>query len=411
MPWSLQRSRRPKGWYYQAIWKDGGVGKGREAITLGYLSDEDAALAATRLETMPPPKDLVVSAWDRDEPCPPPSRVSMRFAALHHLTDTTEKDVDSILEQWGREEAVRLAASGAYGDMTLRQFRDEVWWPLRKSEATEATARSEKSYWLAILPALGHVRMRELDTIKWTAFLARRAKHGGTRGQPWSGRAQGIAENAYKQCLLYAVEIGAIGDVHVFRKIKGRNALTKEPSEPLTEEEVAAVLIAAPTEMHRALFAYAIGQGCRPSEAVVLNWADIDWESATIRVRGTKNTKADAVVPLLPLAEQHLRTYWESLDRPTEGRAFLWNGKPFKSWKNAWKTSCKTAGIKRRVYPYLARATFATALTTAGSTPSAVRAMMRHTTSSPILERAYIRLRTEEIRAGIKGMGAGADGE
>lgn len=154
--------------------------------------------------------------------------------------------------------------------------------------------------------------------------------------------------------------------------------------------------------MHRALFGFAIGQGLRPGEAAMLRWEDIDWDKRTVHIRGGKTEDSDAVVPLLPLAEDPLRALWEKRGRPSSGPAFTWNGKPVKEWKKSWRTTCKNAGITRRVFPYLARYTFATLALASGANPEAVRHMMRHTHRSTILEHVYSKWNPDQVRVGME---------
>ena len=87
--------------------------------------------------------------------------------------------------------------------------------------------------WPAILAVIGDVKVKNLDTAKWTSFLLSR---------PWSGRSRAIVQQAYRTCLRYAHEIGAVEAVHTFRPIAGSNARTLEPGEALTPEEVPRVL-------------------------------------------------------------------------------------------------------------------------------------------------------------------------
>jgi len=53
--WKLQRSKRPKGWYFQAAYSGP---QGRTAIRLGSLSGDEAAAASANINPMPSP-DLI----------------------------------------------------------------------------------------------------------------------------------------------------------------------------------------------------------------------------------------------------------------------------------------------------------------------------------------------------------------
>lgn len=398
MAWTLQRARRPKGWYYQVA---SGKDRDRLALTLGYLSDEEADLARSNLDALPAPDQLVTVAWDREEKPPPPSKAAMTTAAKCRLLDNSVTETWKSMEEDARKETIRKIARGDLKGISLRDFHDQLWWRTRVREAAPSTVRSEKPYWKAILADLGHIPLERLSTARWTAFLLDRAETGGERGRPWGGTAQRLAQNAYRMALVHAVEIGALKEVHAFRKIKNSTKPSLEPVEPLTPEEIALVLGVARSVMYRALFAFALAQGLRPGEASGLQWEDIDWEAQTVRIRGTKTGHADAIVPLMPLAETHLATWWKKAGKPTEGPAFVRGGKQIKEWKSAWATACRKAGITRRVTCYMTRHTFATLAVASRSTPAAVKSMMRHSQKSTILEQAYTRLNSSQVRDGM----------
>lgn len=410
MGWTLQRARRSGGaWYHQVVHRKKGV-KGRTTLGLGYLSEDDAAMARDRVGRLPPPDQLVDLSWEQpgDEPPPtpekraaldaPPDKAILRWKALFLLTDTSERDADDVIEEWRLEHARQLMASRDFAAMNLREFVENVWWPYRKDDIAATNFRAEKSLWPPILEALGHLRLKSLNTIRWTAFLKTRAT--------WSGRTRAVAQTGYRQCLKYAKQHDVIKAVHDFLPIKGatKPSPNLEPAEPFTLEEVERFLASCTTRMHAALFGYAIAQGLRPSEARRLHWEDINWDDLIVDIRGTKNDAAAAKVPLMPLAVLHLKVHWKKVGCPTSGHCFLWNGHPIKNSITAWKTAAKKAGINRRNFPYLARHTFATQAVVSRATQAAVRGMMRHSSRSTILERAYERLNTEQIREGMAPM-------
>jgi len=395
--WKVQRSRRTKGWYYQAVWSTGAT---RAAVTLGYLDDEQVALVHRKLLELRSPDRLTWSMWDKEgESCPLPDKSALRRAVRNYLFDEDIQGLREMEAEQARQELHRLLARRDYGSMTLKEFVDHIWKPVRTQTHPQSWKR-EQYHWTRINAALGRYRLPQLTKVRWTAFLSTQ--------ETWGGRTRALAQNAYRQAMRHAVEIGAIEEMHDFVKIKGATTRSLPEPEPLTIEEVEAVLNAARNIMHRALFAYAIGQGLRPGEATALHWDDVDWMQGTVLVRGTKTALARQVVPLMELARTHLETLWESCERPQSGAAFMWEGKPFKGWRHSWATACKQAGITRRTYPYLCRHTFATLAVAAGLNPAAVRGMMRHSSRSTILEEAYTRLNHVQLREGMKGFpGAG----
>jgi integrase len=231
--------------------------------------------------------------------------------------------------------------------------------------------------------------------VKWSTFLRGR--------ETWSGRTRAIAQGYYRGLLKNAVEIEALEHVHACRRIKGYNSRVKPPGEALTAGEVARLLDAADTPMHRALFGYAFGQGLRPAEVTALCWDDVDWEGGVVLIRGTKNETAEKRVPLTPASRAELMPYWKSLGSPLSGVAFMWRAKPLKSWRKAFRRSVERANLNpdgtRRIIPYSARYTFATLGVVAGISDAAMRQAMRHSSRSRVLETTYQRLQLGQVKA------------
>jgi len=379
--WSLQRSTRAKGWYYQAVH---GRGRSRRAVTLGYMTDSQADDAMAMLRSW---GDRLLTVDEFNEPLL--SNKQIKEAVLNDHPGQVEQVLRAVDQGMARQ----LIASGDLSRMRLTEFVDLVWMPVRRQEAAPKTVQREVEIWKVIKATLGHIPMSGLSMARWTRFLNSR--------DTWSGRTRSIAQNAYRCSLRYSVEVGAIEEVHSFRPIKGSTKPSRPPAEPLTLDEVPVVLDAARSHMHRALFAFAIGQGLRPGEATALEWQDIDWEGRLVLIRGSKTELSRQVVPMTPLAHRELMAFWMKEGQPSSGVAFTWAGKPIKLWRNAFITACRKAGITRRVHPYLARHTFATLSVAAGANPAAIRAMMRHTKRSTILEQAYTRLNPDQVRAGM----------
>ncbi len=375
MGWTTQRQKRKKGWYYQALYKEGG--KVKRTVALGTLTDEQHEWARANLSffgdrlldlTSPELKGTVV----RD-----PDEERKAIEALEH------------------RDALEQVARGDLGNMTLKDFSTLVWKPVREAEASEATVRNEFQWaWPAIHEAIGHVHMQRLTTALWTSFLLSR--------DSWSGRSRAIAQTAYRACLKYAFEVGAIESVHPFRAIKGSNKTTTPEGEALTPDEVAKVLDSAGTDMHRALFGVCFGQGTRPSEVLRLRWEDVDWEGQIILIRGTKTDLALRTVPMTEATRVELDRYWRKQKKPSNGLVFLWRGKPFASWRKAFKKSVERSGIDpdktRRIVRYSGRYTFATLGAVASIPKAAMKLGMGHKGKSRILEDRYERIRLQQAQ-------------
>jgi len=393
--WTLQGSKRPKGRYYQAVH---GRGRGRVALTIGYLVEDQTEQARSRIKNMPAPSSLVVRCWDGHGDPPAPSKTALAAAAKSWLLDDSPADLLEALAESSRKEASRLEARGRYGDMRFEDFVERVYWPVRRAR-NEKTAKREKWLWDAIYPQLGAVKLKDLNMHRWTMFLIGK--------ETWSPRSRQIVQNAYRACLKYAVKIGAIEEVHPMETIKGGNRRYTPPGESLSEEEVPLVLAAAHTPMHRAMFATAIGQGTRPGEVGSLRWDDVDWDRSMVRFQGaSKNLQAREWVPMTGLTQRELEGWWLAQGSPKTGFAFAWKGRPVKCWTKSWKTALKKSGIDpegtRRLIPYSVRYTYATLAAVAGVPRAAVRAGMRHSSSSRILETVYERLQDQQVASALE---------
>ena len=121
------------------------------------------------------------------------------------------------------------------------------------------------------------------------------------RDRDTSPRTQALHRSAYLACLKYMTFVGLIDNVPEVREVKQKKS-DQLPIVPLTTLEVGRLLEHATTPMHRGLFGLCVGVGLRPSEALRVKWEDIDFEKATLKVRGTKTDASDASIPLTDLA-------------------------------------------------------------------------------------------------------------
>ena len=165
MCWKLQRRRRSKGWYYEAVWRRAGdVGL---AASLGYLEDDSLAAVRSRLVQAPSPHHLVRRFSD-DANDQVPTRTSIKNALRHWVNDDAAEVLESVLENWEKTEAARLESRGDYGNMRLRDFYDRMWLPKRREEAP-ATAERGKCRWRKVLDVLGDIRIVSLNRVRLSA--------------------------------------------------------------------------------------------------------------------------------------------------------------------------------------------------------------------------------------------------
>lgn len=286
--------------------------------------------------------------------------------------------------------------------MLLERYVGEVWTPVRRQGGS--WVREEWWWDQRILPKLGSVRICDLDQPRWTAFLATLSV---------GGRSKSLCQTAYRCALTHAVkELHWIDQVHPFNPIPGATGKSLAEPEPLEVEEVERLLAATRTTMHRALLGTQYGQGLRPGEVPTLDWQDVGWRDNTLRVAGTKNRLAKAIVAMTPMTVAALRPWWEARDRPTGGPVFLapdgtsaMTSYPRGVLRGAAARAGLNADRLRNVFPYLARHTFATLAAAAGIHSAHTRRQMRHSTESTVMERAYELASLKQVGRAFAGFG------
>jgi len=175
---------------------------------------------------------------------------------------------------------------------------------------------------------------------------------------------------------------------------KGR----KFPAEPLTEDEVAALLrqcsVKAPTGIrNRALIAVMYRAGLRISEALALRPADVNQADGTLRVLHGKGNKARTV----GLDAGALDTVARWMDRRREfgfrnGPLFCTlSGGPVSDRyvRNMLKRIRTKAGLEKRVHPHGLRHTHAAELVREGTPVNVIRDQLGH--SSLAVTDRYLR--------------------
>ncbi|MCK6518735.1 site-specific integrase [Myxococcota bacterium] len=399
LQWTLQSSKRPRGVYFQAVY---GRPPRRRVVTLGYLSQEDAdrQLATLRAHGE---KTTTVVLLD-GQLVPFSDEIAAQGNPIYdddaiRLIATCGVETQSW-DAFFREQTVKAAvASGSIADLPLADYWRSVWAPVRKVEAAPGTVERETWLWeRKLLPVLGGVSVRKIDGVLVERFLV-----GQTT---WGGATKRLALNALRCALKYAVDVGALPALPKLRPVKGSTKRTLPRPVALTAQEATLLLVHAPSPAHRACWAYAMGQGLRPSEATCLDWSDVSWAEQTVRVRGTKTSTSDRLVPLTPATLGELLPYWSKLGSPTTGPAFVWRGKPLGSWKRALDLACDRAGFapERRVFPNLFRHTFATSAALAGLPKAITKELLGHSARSEMLELAYTNPNPVQVREALAGM-------
>lgn len=382
LEWRLQSSKRTKGNYFQAVY---GQGKARRCVTLGYLSPEEAeaALKALRAEKGP-----LLANVDADGQAVVSDDGIRQWA--------TEVAGEAVVTAMVAEQA---RVSGDYSRMPLSTFVSDVYLPVRHREVSASTQKNDRSQWRKINPIIGSLPLKKITGL----VIERLVAHYASDTAPT--RRQLVL--AVRACLKYAESIGVIETMPKIRPIKGGMQRVKGRPTALTSQEVSLILDQASYPTQRALWAYALGQGLRPSEAVRLDWADVDWTNGVVLVRGTKTAKSHRRVPLTTATKTELEPYWISLGKPSSGWAFPNREDkhpPSAKWGNRFKSAAKRAGITKVVTAYTARHTFATACAMSGVPLPAAREMLGHTSHSRTLEEVYSNPDAQMLAAAVAGL-------
>lgn len=177
---------------------------------------------------------------------------------------------------------------------------------------------------------------------------------------------------------------------------QGASKLIKVPPKPqpkpFTRDEVAAILNAFKENQYYSYYApyveFLVSTGCRPSEAIGLQWKHIAkdfksvWIGSTLtrgERKGTKTNK-DRTLILSPRLSALLRSIKPVNAKPDDLVFLTPNGNPIRDQdfcRRAWKTILAELGIPYRK-PYYLRATFVSHALEAGVSPVTIAAMTGH---------------------------------
>lgn len=150
------------------------------------------------------------------------------------------------------------------------------------------------------------------------------------------------------------------------------------------------------------LVAFLVYTGARMSEALYLDWSDVDLDERWVVFRDTKRKGEDRGIPLHPVAHEALERI-----RHRKGRVFLTpQGKPYHDTeklaggqvKSAWRGMCERAKVAG-VTPHTLRHTFSTWLTAAGVSERIRDELMGHASSET--GRRYAHVPREELVAAV----------
>ncbi len=295
-------------------------------------------------------------------------------------------------------------------DITLRAYAMH-WLATIEHEKDPNTARSYRERLEGhVLPALGHLKVREVHRGHIKAFLADKRGRGYAKNSVRLMKASlsAMLSDAVDDGVLIANPAFQIGRRKVTRADKLTSAERLQKIRPMTWEQRDAFLAAAASErQYWALFVLLVKAGLRPSEAFALRPGDVDWRGRTLRVERAWNlgrekptkTYEERTVDLTPeviqALERHLR--WlkeEALRRGWGEPTWLFpndEGNPHDEWRvrKAFKRAVTRAKLPAfRLYDL--RHTFASLLLAAGAPITYVSAQLGHANPATTL-RYYAR--------------------
>lgn len=378
--WRLQSSKRARGSYYQAVI---GQGRRRRVVTLGYLTEGEAVAA---LEALRHEKGPALANVDAD------GQAVVSDDGIRHWA--TEVAGEAVVTAMVAEQARQ---SGDYSRMPLSTFVSEVFMPVRLTEVGAHTRKNEKVQWRKILKVIGSVPVGKITGM----IVERLMNHYASDTAPTRRRLL----VTLKAALRYAAQVGVIKEIPPMRPVKGANRRVKGRPVALSAAEVEAILREALSPVHKALWAFALGQGVRPSEAARLDWSDVCFKTNMVLVRGTKTAKSHRKIPLTTATRDVLEPYWTSLGSPQTGVAFPGRGgQPVRDWRWGFSQAAKRARVEKKVTAYTARHTFATTCAMQGVPLPAAKEMLGHSTHSKMLEEVYSNPDSQMLAAAVAGL-------
>lgn len=154
---------------------------------------------------------------------------------------------------------------------------------------------------------------------------------------------------AYKSGIM-SINIMAMVQKYVHDRSEGR-AMTR--AEQALFEAATAKVRTGPALL------FTLYTGCRRGESVSTCWEDIDFDTKTIHIRGTKTKGSDRIIPLFPPLSQQLRPHVNRRGKLFDitgeylGKSIAKMGLPFhvavKDLRTTFSTRCKELGVPDEV--------------------------------------------------------------
>jgi integrase len=233
-----------------------------------------------------------------------------------------------------------------------------------------------------LLPTFGATRAARFKTADLETYIKRRQRDGARAAT--INRELALLHRGYQ--LGYQADPPMVARVPHFPKLTEDNARTGFLKRPEYEK----LLKVLPLEL-RLLFVFGYHLGMRKSALLRLKWSQVDVTAGLIFLERKKSAKH--VPQALPIYGD-MRAFLEMQPRTSEF-LFARGSAPIKSFRSAWKTACKAAGMPDLLFHDLRR-TAARNLRRAGVPESVAMKITGHKTRS-MFERYNI-VDEEDIR-------------
>lgn len=164
----------------------------------------------------------------------------------------------------------------------------------------------------------------------------------------------------------------------------------------LSQQEVMSILQATRNLKHRSALAMLYGSGLRIGELIDLKLESFDFHRRLLHVRNAKGRKdryASIAESCIPLLQNYYATYKPKvyfLENPGGGQYSAG------SVRNFLKTSCKLAGITKKVTPHTLRHSYATHLLEAGTDIRYIQELLGH--SRPETTMVYTHVQRKDLQ-------------
>lgn len=182
------------------------------------------------------------------------------------------------------------------------------------------------------------------------------------------------------------------------RKIKPTK-VEKRLRKALDDEELERLRDACETPRQRALFEFLFSTGCRLSEVVNVDIADIDWNECYLKVIGKGNKERE--VEFSKKTRLYLKKYIASRGDISNPALFTTERRPYhrlgnRAIEREIAKIAEQAGLEKAVYPHLLRHTMATMGLRSGASLTTIQKLLGH--SNPSTTEIYAEISNDIVR-------------